>query len=88
MNQVYLDLLHRPIDGAGLAFWEGRLNAGASRYSVVLAIESSREFALTTLTDLSQSLVGDRPDGVDAEPGDGAPWPGARRTRRRWNRSS
>ena len=61
LNQVYLDLLHRPVNSGALAVWGALLNAGQSRFSVVLAIESSREYALTTLSDLSRSLVGVAP---------------------------
>lgn len=61
LNQLYLDLLRRPADGGGLAFWEGRLNAGVSRGAVALGIESSREFALTALAGFSRSFVGQAP---------------------------
>ncbi len=61
LNQLYLDLLGRPVDAGGLAYWSGRLSLGVSRYTVALAIESSREFAVTTLANLSQSLSGQAP---------------------------
>ncbi len=60
MNQIYLDLLDRSIDAFGLTRWEAELNAGVSRSAVVLAIESSQEYALTTVNSLSESLVGQR----------------------------
>src|SRR5262249_33654076 len=50
--QVYLDLLHRPVDSAGLANWTNELNQGMSRPAVVQGIESSLEYR----TDLVQSL--------------------------------
>ena len=61
LNQLYLDLMHRPIDGIGLVGWEALLNAGASRGTIALGIEASREFALTTLKGFSQSLLGQAP---------------------------
>ncbi len=61
LNQLYLDLLRRPIDSGGLSGWEARLNAGVSRGAIALAIEGSREFALTTLTGLSRSILSQAP---------------------------
>ena len=65
LNQLYLDLLDRPIDPVGLAGWEAQLNAGVARASVILSIESSPEFALTTLADLSHSLTGTAPTAAE-----------------------
>jgi hypothetical protein len=42
--QVYQNLLHRPADAAGLAFWSGLLDHGASRTQAVLGIEQSLEY--------------------------------------------
>jgi predicted RNA methylase len=42
--QVYLDLLHRPADQAGLANFAGLLDQGVSRAQVVFDIENSMEF--------------------------------------------
>jgi len=42
--QVYLDLLQRPVDPAGLAIWTNFLSAGNSRTQIVQAIESSLEY--------------------------------------------
>jgi len=42
--QVYLDLLHRPVDQLGLNAFTGMLNQGVSRGQVVLNIENSMEF--------------------------------------------
>jgi hypothetical protein len=39
LSHVYLDLLHRAIDPAGMAFWGELLNAGVSQTNVVLGIE-------------------------------------------------
>jgi hypothetical protein len=42
--QVYLDLLHRPVDPTGLAFWSSLLDQGTSPPQVVLDIEGSLEY--------------------------------------------
>ena len=42
--QVYEDLLNRPVDPAGLAFWTGLLGQGTTQYAVVSAIEESSEY--------------------------------------------
>jgi uncharacterized delta-60 repeat protein len=42
--QVYLDLLQRPADPAGLAGWSGLLGRGASRAQVVSAVLASPEY--------------------------------------------
>jgi uncharacterized protein (TIGR03118 family) len=44
VSQVYLDLLHRPVDSAGLNTWSGILDQGISRTTVVSMIETSTEF--------------------------------------------
>jgi hypothetical protein len=42
--QVYLDLLHRPVDPSGLAAWSSLLNKGFDRTQMVLSLETSPEF--------------------------------------------
>jgi hypothetical protein len=42
--QLYHDLLHRAADDAGLAYWSGQLDQGASRTQIALAITSSDEY--------------------------------------------
>ena len=87
LNRVFLDLLGRPIDWTGLAVYEGRSNSGTSRSGIVLAVEGSREFALTTVTDLSRALVGQEPaHRPTARPSRFRPK--ARPTRSRWKRWS
>jgi hypothetical protein len=53
LSEVYRDLLHRDIDPAGLASFGSLLDAGASRISVVLAIEqdSGHEFLQVEVKD-------------------------------------
>jgi hypothetical protein len=42
--QLYQDLLHRPAQAGGLAYWSGLLDQGASRAQVALDIEQSLEY--------------------------------------------
>jgi hypothetical protein len=44
VSQLYLDLLHRPVDAIGLSTWVGDLNNGATFQDVAMAITSSREY--------------------------------------------
>jgi uncharacterized delta-60 repeat protein len=44
VSQVYLDLLQRPADSAGLTFWSSSIDQGMSRASVVAGIEASVEY--------------------------------------------
>ena len=43
LNQLYIAVLHRPIDSAGLTLWEGQLNSGTSRKVVASDIVHSAE---------------------------------------------
>ncbi len=52
VGQLYNDLLQRPADGAGLAFWTNQLNSGLSRQQVVAAIEASGEFQAREVNNL------------------------------------
>jgi uncharacterized repeat protein (TIGR01451 family) len=52
VSQVYLDLLSRPVDPAGLAFWSEQINTGISRSQVITAIGESIEYR----SDLVQGL--------------------------------
>ncbi len=55
--KVYNDLLHRPADSAGLAFWTGLLNHGTTRLQVVSAIEASAEHRAVQVRDLYTQLL-------------------------------
>ncbi len=61
VNQLYLDLLGRSPETAGLDFWTSRLAKGMSRTRVALKIELSKEFVLDTLSSMTQSLLGTSP---------------------------
>jgi uncharacterized delta-60 repeat protein len=44
LSQVYLDLLQRPLDPAGLAGWSSAMIGGAARTEVIAEIEASQEY--------------------------------------------
>jgi virginiamycin B lyase len=55
--QIYLDLLHRPVDPAGLATWTTVLGQGISRAQVALAIETSPEYRTVVVQDLYNQFL-------------------------------
>jgi hypothetical protein len=52
VSHLYEDLLQRPAEDAGLAYWAGMLDQGQTRLQVVQGIENSTEYR----SDLVQSL--------------------------------
>ena len=50
INQLYLNVLARPADSAGLDYWNGVLGEGAERSDVVIGFSESTEFILRTNT--------------------------------------
>lgn len=58
VNQVYLDLLQRPADQDGLAYWSGQLDQNVPHWQVVLAMESTSEYRTVVVQDLYLSLLG------------------------------
>lgn len=54
---TYQDLLGRPAESAGMAFWVGRLQQGTSRRDVVLEIQRSEECRTVTVQGICQSLL-------------------------------
>jgi uncharacterized delta-60 repeat protein len=57
VRQVYLDLLRRPADPAGLGFWTGLVDQGQdTRAQVVLGIEHSPEFRTLVVQQLYDVL--------------------------------
>jgi streptogramin lyase len=52
VSQVYLDLLHRPAEPIGLAFWSSALSQGALRADIVQGIEGSPEYRTVVVQDL------------------------------------
>lgn len=62
LDRVYRDLLGRPIDDGGLAFWSGLLQQGIARHDVVLNIEASVECDTRVVRDLYQRHLRRAPD--------------------------
>jgi parallel beta-helix repeat protein len=44
VSEVYNDLLHRPVDANGLAYWSAKLDGGTTRAQIVAGIENSDEY--------------------------------------------
>ncbi len=63
VSNLYLDLLGRGIDSAGLAYWTGLVDSGAvSRYRLALTIADSAESARRLVTAQYLSILGRGPD--------------------------
>jgi len=58
LNQIYLDILHRPIDDASLQRWSNALAKGRSRISVVNAIMHSTEARTVAVQTVYQAYLG------------------------------
>jgi uncharacterized delta-60 repeat protein len=58
VEQLYLDLLQRPVDASGLASWTGMLDQGVSHAQVITAIQSSLEYRTLVVGDLYQLVLG------------------------------
>jgi hypothetical protein len=57
VSELYHDLLGRPADAAGLAFWDAQLTAGASRFAVASAIVSTAEYRADEVQALYQTYL-------------------------------
>ena len=57
VEQVYFDLLNRPVDVTGLNQWAGMLDQGTSRQTVVEDIETSQEYRTDVVQNLYQKLL-------------------------------
>ncbi len=57
VSQIYTDLLHRPVDAGGLAYWSSLLNQGASEAQVALSLESSPEYLSTVVENAFTTLL-------------------------------
>jgi hypothetical protein len=58
---VYHDLLGRPLDPGGLAFWGGELASGVPRYDVVLGIEGTPAYLDGLVKSVFQAYLGRGP---------------------------
>jgi uncharacterized protein (TIGR03118 family) len=65
--QIYNDLLQRPADATGLAYWTNLLNLGATRQQIVQGIESSTEYMNLEVSGLYTQLLhrGVDPQGLN-----------------------
>ncbi|MGH7137757.1 MAG: DUF4214 domain-containing protein, partial [Pirellulales bacterium] len=57
VSNVYSDLLHRPVDPSGLAFWAGQLDGGHSRVQFALDVEATPEFRADEVTSLYEHYL-------------------------------
>jgi hypothetical protein len=62
--QAYLDVLGRSVDAAGLDFWTGLLDHGASPLQVVLGIQSGQEYRQREVTLTFSNVLGHAPDST------------------------
>lgn len=58
INQVYVDLMGRPADAKGLAYWSGLLDRGISRRVVVDGLVRSPEAVTQAIQSIYGSLLG------------------------------
>jgi uncharacterized delta-60 repeat protein len=58
VQQLYWDLLRRPVDSSGLAVWSGQLDQGVSRTQVAAGIQSSAEYHTLVVSDLYKLVLG------------------------------
>ncbi len=64
VTQIYTELLQRPVDPAGLAYWSGLLNSGFTAQQVVSDIEASAEFRTDLLNSVYEKLLNRAVDGA------------------------
>jgi hypothetical protein len=63
VSQAYLDLLNRPVDPAGLAYWTNQLDQGADRGNIAQQLTHSSEyFANIIIAPAYQKYLGRSPD--------------------------
>jgi autotransporter-associated beta strand protein len=62
VSQVYLDLLGRSVDSAGLVSWSTQIDQGTARSQVVLGIEQSIEYRMDLVDRLYATFLHRTPD--------------------------
>ncbi len=62
LNQVYLDVLHRPVDASGVQTWWTALYQGATRNQVVQAILNSPEYRENQINSWYEMYLGRQVD--------------------------
>ena len=57
VDAIYQQMLHRPADAAGAAYWTQRLTSGAqTRAGMVVAVEHSAEYTATQLVGVFNAI--------------------------------
>jgi PKD repeat protein len=64
VQQLYLDLLGRPVDAAGATYWTQLINAGGSRATAAFAIVSGHEYHAKMIEGVFQQVLH---RGIDAQ---------------------
>jgi streptogramin lyase len=62
IENLYVDLLHRQAEPAGLTSWMEQIGKGMTRADVALGVERSAEYAANTVAHLYASLLNRAPD--------------------------
>jgi hypothetical protein len=57
VNKMYSNVLGRPADAAGSAYWKGQLDSGASQAAVLVGIATSAESQLAIASDSNQGFL-------------------------------
>jgi parallel beta-helix repeat protein len=57
VSEVYRDLLNRPVDATGLAYWSAKIDAGAARADVATSIQNSDEYRQIEVQSLYQTYL-------------------------------
>jgi hypothetical protein len=64
VTQVYTDLLQRPVDATGLAYWDNELDQGVSRQQVVASIENTPEYQAIEVKSIYEQYLHRTPDAA------------------------
>jgi hypothetical protein len=64
VSRVYLDLLQRPVDAVGLAYWSGLLDNGAPRSIVAAQLTHSNEYFATIIKPAYVKFLGRAADAT------------------------
>src|SRR5205085_3320223 len=62
VGRAFLDVLGRPVDDGGLAYWNGQLGQAAPRAQVAATIDHSAEYFATIIQPAYLKFLGRAPD--------------------------
>jgi hypothetical protein len=65
----YLELLNRPADSGGLAYWSGLLNSGFARSQMILGLDSSPEYRVVQVNSYYKTYLGRTPTSAELAAG-------------------